>query len=102
MTVDGAIVGAIQHGLLVLIGVTHSDSEAEARAIGDKLAGLRIFGSLVAADDDHRNDALVVEGDAGSPRSRRPSPRRVRQSGDGVSGAGDRQSHWAGDAARRC
>jgi D-tyrosyl-tRNA(Tyr) deacylase len=42
--VDGEVVGAIDQGLLVLLGVTHSDSERDAHAIADKLAGLRIFG----------------------------------------------------------
>ena len=44
MTVDGEIVGSIGQGLLVLVGATHSDSERDARAIADKVAGLRIFG----------------------------------------------------------
>lgn len=43
MTVDGEVVGAIELGLLVLVGVTHSDSERDAQAIADKVAGLRIF-----------------------------------------------------------
>lgn len=42
--VDDEIVGAIPGGLLVLVGVTHSDSERDAHAVADKLAGLRIFG----------------------------------------------------------
>ncbi len=42
--VDGEVVGAIGRGLLVLLGVTHSDSDRDALAIADKLAGLRIFG----------------------------------------------------------
>ena len=36
-------VGQIQHGLMVLLGVSHADSEAEARYIADKTANLRIF-----------------------------------------------------------
>lgn len=44
VTVDGEIVGAIGPGLLVLVGVTHGDSDRDAHAIADKLAGLRIFG----------------------------------------------------------
>jgi len=43
VTVDGNSVGAIGPGLLVLLGVTHSDTDAEARALADKIAGLRIF-----------------------------------------------------------
>lgn len=45
--VDGEIVGAIERGLLVLVGVTASDTEVDAAVMADKIAGLRIFG-----DDD--------------------------------------------------
>ena len=43
VVVDGETVGAIERGLLVLLGVTHFDSERDAQAIADKMAGLRIF-----------------------------------------------------------
>jgi D-tyrosyl-tRNA(Tyr) deacylase len=36
-------VGAIGHGFLVLLGVTHTDREAEADWLAHKIAGLRIF-----------------------------------------------------------
>ncbi len=42
--VAGEIVGQIGHGLMVLVGVTHSDSEANARQLADKICGMRIFG----------------------------------------------------------
>ncbi len=41
--VGSDVVGAIDGGLLVLLGVTHDDGEEEARALADKLAALRIF-----------------------------------------------------------
>lgn len=41
--VDGASVGAVGRGLLVLLGVARGDEEADARALADKVAGLRIF-----------------------------------------------------------
>jgi D-tyrosyl-tRNA(Tyr) deacylase len=41
--VDGETVGAIGPGLLVLLGVTHSDTEATADKLADKLLKLRIF-----------------------------------------------------------
>lgn len=41
--VEGAEVGAIGPGLLVLLGVARGDGEAEARWMAGKLAGLRIF-----------------------------------------------------------
>ncbi len=41
--VDGAVVGAIEAGLLVLLGVTHGDDEAAADRLAAKLLALRIF-----------------------------------------------------------
>jgi D-tyrosyl-tRNA(Tyr) deacylase len=41
--VDGATVGAIGHGLLVLVGVTHSDTTAQSVALARKVYGLRIL-----------------------------------------------------------
>jgi D-tyrosyl-tRNA(Tyr) deacylase len=43
VSVDGETVGQIERGLMILIGVTHSDSEKEARWLANKIAGLRIF-----------------------------------------------------------
>jgi len=36
-------VGRIGEGLLLLVGVTHEDTEQDARYLADKIAGLRIF-----------------------------------------------------------
>ena len=36
-------VGEIGRGLLVLLGVTHADTEVDADYLADKIAGLRIF-----------------------------------------------------------
>ncbi|HEX3530960.1 MAG TPA: D-aminoacyl-tRNA deacylase [Thermoanaerobaculia bacterium] len=41
--VDGAVVGAIGRGLLVLAGVERGDGPAAAKAAAEKLAGLRLF-----------------------------------------------------------
>jgi D-tyrosyl-tRNA(Tyr) deacylase len=41
--VDGEIVGDIGRGLLVLLGVTHADNEADADYLAGKIAGLRVF-----------------------------------------------------------
>ena len=43
VTVEGQVTGQIQHGLLVLLGVTHEDTERDAKFLADKIAGLRIF-----------------------------------------------------------
>ncbi len=43
VTVDGREVAAVGGGLLALIGVGRDDTEADARWVAAKLAGLRIF-----------------------------------------------------------
>ncbi|MCC5892644.1 D-aminoacyl-tRNA deacylase [Exiguobacterium sp.] len=43
VTVDEEIVGAIDAGYLLLVGVTHEDTEAEVNWLADKVAGLRVF-----------------------------------------------------------
>jgi D-aminoacyl-tRNA deacylase len=44
VTVDGRVVGAIKEpGLLVLVGVTHDDTPAQAERLAAKLWGLRIL-----------------------------------------------------------
>jgi D-tyrosyl-tRNA(Tyr) deacylase len=43
VTVDGAVTGSIGPGLLVLLGVTHSDTEADADRLAEKVRNLRIF-----------------------------------------------------------
>lgn len=43
VTVDGKVVGAVGQGLMLLVGITHEDTEADAKYAADKIAGLRIF-----------------------------------------------------------
>lgn len=43
VSVDGQVIGKIGEGFLVLLGVTHEDTEAQAEKLADKLTGLRIF-----------------------------------------------------------
>lgn len=42
--VDGAVIGAIGHGLLVLVCAEPSDTPAQAAKLVDKLLKLRVFG----------------------------------------------------------
>jgi len=41
--VEGKITGQIESGLMILVGVTHEDTEKEAFKLADKLVNLRIF-----------------------------------------------------------
>ncbi len=43
VTVEEKIVGQIGQGFLILLGIAHSDSEAEAAFLARKIAGLRVF-----------------------------------------------------------
>ena len=51
VTVDGEVVGAITDGLLVLVGVTHSDTVAEAETLARKVFELRILDDEQSASD---------------------------------------------------
>ena len=52
VTVDGVTVGAIDEpGLLVLVGVTHTDTPAEAAKLAAKLWGLRILSGEKSCSD---------------------------------------------------
>ena len=55
----GKIVGEIGRGLLVLLGVTHADTEADADYLAGKIAGLRIFED---ANGKMNLDTAAVEG----------------------------------------
>jgi D-tyrosyl-tRNA(Tyr) deacylase len=54
VTVDGAPVAAIGPGLLVLLGVTHSDDAAGAERLAAKVRALRVFDDA----DGRMNDPL--------------------------------------------
>lgn len=41
--VDGEIVGQIQSGLVLLVGITHTDSSDDIEYLADKILNLRIF-----------------------------------------------------------
>ena len=44
VSVADEVVARVGSGLLVLVGVTHTDTIDDARTLGSKIAGLRIFG----------------------------------------------------------
>ena len=43
VTIEGAVCGAIEQGFLVLLGMTHADTEAQVTKLADKICGLRVF-----------------------------------------------------------
>ena len=56
VTIDGQVKGRIGEGFLILLGVTHDDTEAQAVKLADKLTSLRIF----EAEDGKMNRGLEV------------------------------------------
>ncbi|WP_433057592.1 D-aminoacyl-tRNA deacylase [Dactylosporangium sp. CS-033363] len=51
VTVDGAVVGSIADGLLVLVGVTHSDNSEISETLARKVHELRILDDEKSAAD---------------------------------------------------
>ena len=64
VTVDGGIVGQIQRGFVILVGITHSDGQAEADWLAQKIAGIRLFeddeGKMNLALNDVGGEILAV------------------------------------------
>lgn len=62
--VDGAIVGAIDHGLVAFVGAETGDTDADIRYIANKIIGLRVFpdeaGKMARALADAGGGLLVV------------------------------------------
>jgi D-aminoacyl-tRNA deacylase len=80
VTVNGAIVGHIGYGMLILLGIQKDDSAEKADVLADKCVNLRIFsdsdGKMNRSLTDVGGQALVVSqftlyGDCG--KGRRPS-----------------------------
>lgn len=61
VTVEGQVTGAVDEGVLILLGVTHEDGPEQSRWLANKIAGLRIFRD----DQDKMNLSLLdIEGGA--------------------------------------
>ena len=80
VTIDGRIAGAVGRGLCLLVGLTHTDTEATVDWMAEKVAGLRLFsdaeGKMNLGLDQVGGAVLVVSqftlyGDAA--KGRRPS-----------------------------
>lgn len=56
VAVEGRVIGKIGPGLLVLLGVSTTDTEADADYLAEKIAGLRIF-----EDEDGKMNRPVVD-----------------------------------------
>lgn len=56
VAVDGEVVGAIEQGLCVLVGATHSDTDVTARRLAEKVWHLRCFDGV----DGRPMDAAVA------------------------------------------
>ena len=61
VAIDGETVGSCNAGFLILLGVTHTDTEADAAYLAEKCANLRIF----CDEQDKMNLSLLdVHGEA--------------------------------------
>ena len=80
VTVEGEVVGAIGHGLLVLLGVAQGDNHEDVVLLAEKTGQLRIFADAAGRFNlslrDTNGAALVVSQFtllAGTRKGRRPS-----------------------------
>lgn len=63
VVVNGQITGQVDNGLLVLLGITHTDRPEDARWLAGKVAGLRVFGDMAGrmnTDVRDENGAVLV------------------------------------------
>ena len=63
VVVNGQITGQVDTGLLVLLGITHTDRPEDARWLAGKVAGLRVFGDMAGrmnTDVRDENGAVLV------------------------------------------
>lgn len=61
VSIGGKITGAIDHGLVILLGIRNGDAETDARYLAEKCAHLRIF---AGADGKFNRSLLDVGGSA--------------------------------------
>lgn len=61
VSVDGKVAGAIEQGLVILLGIRAGDTEADARYLAERCANLRIFAD---ADGKFNRSLLDVGGSA--------------------------------------
>lgn len=60
VTVDGRVTGSVDNGFVALVGVTHSDTQAEAELLARKTANLRVF-----EDEQGKMNLSALETDGG-------------------------------------
>lgn len=60
VTVDEKIIGKIDHGFVILLGVTDTDEESDADYLADKIAHLRVF------NDENEKMNLSIQDVGGS------------------------------------
>lgn len=56
VTIAGEVTGKITKGLVLLVGVTHTDTEADAAYLAEKIANLRIY-----EDEDEKMNLSLLD-----------------------------------------
>lgn len=80
VTVNGKTISSIGHGLVLLLGIGHTDGENQAEWMAEKIASLRIFndveGKMNLSVQDVKGEVIVVSQFtlfADAQKGRRPS-----------------------------
>jgi len=56
VTVDGTVTGAIDHGYVLLVGITHEDTQEDVAYLAKKVANLRLW-----EDEDGKMNHSILE-----------------------------------------
>ena len=67
-TVDGQVTGVIQKGYVLLVGITHSDTEEDIKYVAKKITDLRIW-----EDEDGKMNRSIAEAGGDTRKGKRPS-----------------------------
>jgi len=60
VTVEGSVIGAIEHGQMVLVGIEKADTEADLQRLADKLLKYRMF-----SDEDGKMNLNIKQVEGG-------------------------------------
>jgi D-tyrosyl-tRNA(Tyr) deacylase len=60
VTIDGVVKGQIEQGFMVLLGVTHTDTEEDVTWLSRKIVGMRVFNDEA---DKMNLDLAAIDGD---------------------------------------
>jgi D-tyrosyl-tRNA(Tyr) deacylase len=81
VSVDGRVAGAIDSGLVILLGVAKQDTQTDAEYLAEKALGLRIFKEAVVAEPGTETAVAEKSGERKDPDKKEKMNRNVLEAG---------------------